>query len=298
MMNKYTYKTWYSLIECLTNHKQCFWEEILTKQTITGTIGETKTITLNYSHPYENTYTFKNALKFDGLDYHTFTQYQNKITVVATLTKTTATIEGIAYPYIKVDYYNPYSQVDFGDILLYPIDGISTLDKSNWRTEFLWNNEYQVGKNTVLKKYINDLIKLVVSRYYEHYCVGVIDEDMSHEEYKNEFKFFIQRFINIINMTYDRYSTLLDIYQNNLNNLMKDIKATSKGNVRFNDTPQDGGDYSDDNHTSNISQSETESLTAGATPIERIDEIKRKMANIMKEWSNEFDKLFIEDGNI
>ena len=80
------------------------------------------------------------------------------------------------------------------------------------------------------------------------------------------------------------------------------MERTTTGNDtrRENDTPQDGGDFADDGHTSYINQGET-SVTEEHedTPlIERIDKIQNLYQKTMLKWVNEFSGLFIEGGNI
>ena len=145
-----------------------------------------------------------------------------------------------------------------------------------------------------LKPYIDELWQLIYSRYKNHY----VFYNQKDEIFNTDVDDFAYKLMNLMSMTYDKYAPLISLYKENENKLMNDIKASSKGKVRFNDTPQDGGDYSDDAHTTNITQSETENSTAGATPIERLDEIKRKISMLYKEWSDEFDVLFVEEGNI
>ena len=69
---------------------------------------------------------------------------------------------------------------------------------------------------------------------------------------------------------------------------------------RDNDTPQNGGDYSDDNHTSFISQGQIDNTESWdeAPIIERLDKISSLYQQVMKKWCDEFKGLFIEGGNI
>lgn len=153
---------------------------------------------------------------------------------------------------------------------------------------------YEAG-TTFFKDYINDLVNMVYDRFSTHYIVSSIDDEVVTSELKKQAVFKI---IRIIVNTYPKYSQLMKYYGDLEDNLMKQIGSTTKATGRFNDTPQNGGDFSDDEHTSNITISESEVGVDGDTPIERLTEIKGKLVSIMYDWSNEFDKIFIEEGNI
>lgn len=146
-----------------------------------------------------------------------------------------------------------------------------------------------------LKDYLNDLMELVFARFKEHYaCAKVGDEVITTADEKK----IALRLINIIVNTYPKYSQLMKYYSDLENQLMKKISSSTVSVGRFNDTPQNEGDFADDEHTSNITKSETSVGIDGDSPINRLSEIKSKLSSILYDWSNEFDKLFIEEGNI
>ena len=63
---------------------------------------------------------------------------------------------------------------------------------------------------------------------------------------------------------------LIQNLNNNKAKLLDDVKSSSTS--RFNDTPQNSGDFSDDNHTSNITTT-TSSSNVG-TMMQRLNEIE------------------------
>lgn len=144
-----------------------------------------------------------------------------------------------------------------------------------------------------------------------------------------------KRIIGWLNSTYDYYKELLDLYDDYKSDLMNQLSTTSTdtravtttgGNTntlsagaqhsenRENDTPQNGGDWSDDEHTSNLVQNDynaytntytlvynnqartnSGSLTTTTDPetiINRLNDIKEKYVNLYKEWSDKF-RVFI-----
>lgn len=63
---------------------------------------------------------------------------------------------------------------------------------------------------------------------------------------------------------------LIQNLNNNKTKLLDDVRSSSV--ARFNDTPQNSGDFSDDNHTSNITTT-TSSSNVG-TMMQRLNEIE------------------------
>ena len=167
--------------------------------------------------------------------------------------------------------------------------------------------------NTIIpNKYIDnshvDLLNRIIERYWDEY---VFDSDelmdnpadiLNYPEILYKTRRFLGKFIDIINNTYEKYSAILSSYETSKAHLLDQLERVTTGNDtrRENDTPQDGGDYADDNHTSYINQGETSvTETHDDTPvIERLEKIQNLYQNTMLKWLNEFNDLFIEGGNI
>lgn len=166
---------------------------------------------------------------------------------------------------------------------------------------FKWasNNTIYVSQN-----YVNDLWRLLKFRYKHEfifpvsfYHEGIVNKtyydslssDEKQEILNGVFE-FVNKFTSIIRMTYDRYTKLLDIYTAERDNLLNKVEAIT----RFNDTPQDSGEFSDDPHTTNITSVKNDYDTL----MGRIDEIDRAYRNVMKDWAEEFSGLFIEEGSL
>ena len=110
-------------------------------------------------------------------------------------------------------------------------------------------------------------------------------EDEPDEEIVND---FVRRLCSLYVQSADRYVTILGIYTAQKANLMSKVSSTSIS--RFNDTPQNGGDWSDDEHTSNITRNENE---ADFTPVmDRIKTIQDNYHNLVRDWMMEFNGLF------
>ena len=87
----------------------------------------------------------------------------------------------------------------------------------------------------------------------------------------------------------DKYSLLIQNLEANKTKLLDDVKSASVS--RFNDTPQNSGDFSDDQHTSTITK--TENSTNVGTMMARLNEIEDNIKQLYIDWSNEFRKFII-----
>ena len=86
-----------------------------------------------------------------------------------------------------------------------------------------------------------------------------------------------------------KYSLLIQNLTANKSKLLDDVKSASIS--RFNDTPQNSGDFSDDNHTSTITKTENSSNVG--TMMSRLNEIEDNIKQLYIDWSNEFRKFII-----
>ena len=87
----------------------------------------------------------------------------------------------------------------------------------------------------------------------------------------------------------EKYSMLIQNLNNNKSKLLDDVKSSSIS--RFNDTPQNSGDFSDDNHTSTVNKTENSSNVG--TMMARLNEIEDNIKQLYIDWSNEFRKFII-----
>ena len=87
----------------------------------------------------------------------------------------------------------------------------------------------------------------------------------------------------------EKYSLLIQNLEANKSKLLDDVKSASIS--RFNDTPQNSGDFSDDNHTSTVTKTENSSNVG--TMMARLNEIEDNIKQLYIDWSNEFRKFII-----
>lgn len=181
--------------------------------------------------------------------------------------------------------------------------------------------------------YVNELFYNLMNRYGEEYVFALnklyTGVSLAYNEMSGIRDFF-GKLTNIMYYTYDRYSNLLGLYENNADGLLNKLRRITSGEIantgtqsmegsatdlrKDNDTPQGSGDFSDDTHTSFLSKGsstsgsertdnlKTESSTQEEWDSEylmdKLKKIQDSFRNVMLDWINEFRILFIEGGNV
>lgn len=141
------------------------------------------------------------------------------------------------------------------------------------------------------------LWQYIYARYGD---MGIFTSDkgtLTNDENKKLFEKFLYKLINKIAFTQDRYITLINLYTKNKDDLLKQITTTSSRVSRFNDTPQDEGVFTSDEHTTNLTQDEQTASTDKDSLIIRLSEIQNNFENLYKNWVDQFNDLFIEELN-
>lgn len=103
-----------------------------------------------------------------------------------------------------------------------------------------------------------------------------------------DFQDWLILFVNKIKYTYEKYKTILDFYADNKAKLMDSVKTINT--ARFNDTPQNAGDFSGEDYTTNYTESTSSNELA--TIMTRLAEIDARYKDIYSDWAKEFDNLF------
>ena len=154
-----------------------------------------------------------------------------------------------------------------------------------------------------------ELWKSIYFRYYDmfvffidYHKLGIsIDEALGKKTWikyvSDYFWDFLIRFLSIVSQTRNRYEILIGEYNKQKSSLMNQLKTSSTTKSRFNDVPQEKLVYQSDDYATNASIGESESLTDTTTPILRLKEIEINYSNIIKDWTSEFEGLFIESLN-
>lgn len=187
------------------------------------------------------------------------------------------------------------------------LDDMDSDDNQPWNlTKTFYQEFYTFFKNapiwkdtTAAKTYIEELWQFIYARYYNEYILYTEHED--DELSPDQLTKFFTRLVNLLVLTYPKYSTLLAAYAQKENALLAQISSETTGVARFNDTPQNeeaGDEFAGDSHVTNLTQTRGTNLTDGMTPIQRLKEIQDSYKSVMRDWCNEFAILFIEEDNL
>ena len=147
---------------------------------------------------------------------------------------------------------------------------------------------------------LNQLMRMLYARFYN--CpiyrkdIGVYEDEDLVAPSSNERKEIFREFVEIFNGTAPRFIPLLKQFKANENDPIGKISSTTSGTTRFNDTPQDSGDFADDDHTTNITQTEATTETDTGSIMERLDSLYSNWRSILEDWTNVFRGLFYKEG--
>ena len=150
-------------------------------------------------------------------------------------------------------------------------------------SDFAWTNENYPK-----------VLDLVIRRHITDYCVVSDSESYPATPAKN----FLAKLIYVLEMTTPRYTTLINSYEESRENLLNPVIIKTTGINRFNDTPQDEGDFANDSHTTNLTEIENKTENDADTAMGRIREIEENYKNLLLIWSREFESLFLSEENI
>lgn len=142
---------------------------------------------------------------------------------------------------------------------------------------------------------INDFLLHLIMRYGKYYVYHIDTAEPTAVEESSANKDWLTLFFHMLDVTAPKYTKILSIYKDNENKLMDKLTNASQTVNRFNDTPQDGGLFDDDSHTTSVNQIDSSAETDVATVMARLKEIQDSYENVLLLWSNEFYRLFIKE---
>lgn len=149
----------------------------------------------------------------------------------------------------------------------------------------LINNQYltEVWTKYIYPTFYNQY----VCSYDKVYCY--LETDDPDQSAATVFADYVGPIISWMQSSTQKFSLIIANQEANKDNLLSQIKASST--TKFNDTPQDGGDFSDDNHTSTVTS--VESGVDGGTLMSRLNEVENNLKRLYKDWANEFRQFII-----
>lgn len=144
-----------------------------------------------------------------------------------------------------------------------------------------------VGTNEAAEAY-ECFANYIWPRFYQE-AIIYVDSDETEDFVEKFAKTKIGQIFAWWKSSMEKYGLLIQNLELNKSKLLNDVKSESI--ARFNDTPQNSGDFSDDNHTSNITTT-TNSSNVG-TMMQRLNEIEDNIKQLYLDWSDEFRKFII-----
>lgn len=214
---------------------------------------------------------------------------------------------------------------------------------ADWFTKLINNQNKEVAVYTLndgfsdelLEEIINALMGIVYNRHSKDYISFVNTYDYNISEPLND---CLDKLINVIDLTIPKYVPILkdnEVYSfdpiapnfdesseehegENETDYSGNDNINSSGITRTNDTPQDGGLFEDDEHTSNLTDMKNNSQNVSTynnqdkmksktnrsnvqnvgSLMSRLKEMYDNFESIILKWSNEFNMLFFKEEQI
>ena len=150
--------------------------------------------------------------------------------------------------------------------------------------------------DSLINDIVNALMWLVYCRHDLDYLYEIVlpwDEDYELQEV--DFRKAMKDVLNVLNNTLPRYIPMLQQNEYASTDPVRPVSSVTSGKTRFNDTPQDGGDYNNDPHATNVSESESQVQVDSGSLVSRLSEMFKDFRSIMLDWTNEFNKCFLKE---
>ena len=205
--------------------------------------------------------------------------------------------------------FDSLSNYAFSKTILSTFVSFLTTELGSYATELNFIEELTPNVFT-LSPYAEAVIEYVARREGRNVILEVYD--LNHVD--DELLDWLDRFVNVLSMTFDKYSLLLNLYTTKKADLIKSIQdiekteasSSSSSNSRFNDTPQNyqgQQSYNDDDYATNQGYSSSEggseiTITRDKNKdylVNVIAELDKNFLNVLLRWSNEFRMLFLSD---
>lgn len=208
----------------------------------------------------------------------------------------------------KIKYYS------FVDILAYcnsypysdcPINGKTPV--SGWFKTLIgdYDMAYSIkGLNssltsTIIDAIVDILMASVWNRHWEDYIYSVrMGFEDSHDLTNEDVGRVLNKIINLLDNTAPRYIPMFKANESATDDLVKKASSNSSSSTRFNDTPQNTGGYEDLDHATTTTHFESSASADTGSIVDRLSAMYANFKNVILEWSNEFNCLFLNEAQI
>lgn len=192
----------------------------------------------------------------------------------------------------------------------FSLGDVAALEDDTWYP----NTSNSLNMSTIMNKYglvledssndkvtlFNQLMRIIFDRFYEcsvyKKLISIFVDETQVTITASQLKYIWSQFVGMFNLTAPRYIPLLKSYKDNEANPIAQVESTTTGLNRFNDTPQNEGDFANDEHTTNITQNEVKVTADSGSVVERLDGLYKNWRSVLRDWSNEFRCLFYDGG--
>lgn len=145
-----------------------------------------------------------------------------------------------------------------------------------------WNDSFSKYIDICWQEYI-------WPKFYDRAICYTDDDEIADNESYKVFADFVGPIISWMSASDNKFSLLIANQEANKTKLLDQIKSSSVN--RYNDTPQNQGQFEDNSHNTNVTK--TENATDGATLLARLNEIEDNLKRLYEDWSKEFRKFII-----
>lgn len=167
----------------------------------------------------------------------------------------------------------PFADITAWPLPVYPVQG--------------QGNEYK--KNSQI---LREFLCLYFLPRYWYECILPHGDEDSEAAKMDCYRRFFNRFMQMLISTYNKYLPIIKAYKEKENLLMARLGSETRSISRFNDTPQEGGDFSDEQHTTTANTGETTTESDYETPMARLKQIRDNYENLYNAWASDFDRMF------
>lgn len=205
------------------------------------------------------------------------------------------------YPWEKISYFT-YQEVLNLFPLLRPANPHDKTFADDWFSKILDACDLELAiygvsefiSDDTIKDVIDALMTIVYQRHSEHFIYWEKNlADVYPSLNVAYFGKYVKTLLNIIELTTPKYLPLLQDQEYYSYAPTSPLKSKTTGRTRFNDTPQNMGDWNDEEHATNVSKSVNESEVDSGSIVARLDEAFKNWRSIILEWANEFNQAFL-----
>lgn len=131
---------------------------------------------------------------------------------------------------------------------------------------------------------------------YKDHIALITDKEWNRDNNQEVIDFW-HEFYGIWNRTHKYYEKMISLLKDNETKLLAKVSSLTESDNRFNNTPDQSGDYSGLDYATTINKNKITTSSDAGTILERLEEVRRRYTDYYEKWAREFGKLFISPLN-